>query len=410
MPISGPLTEEQQRQVEEAIRRKKEAAMGVLGIPSAGAPEDLSMEAPDPLNAIEAPDPLDAIVQRKQRPDPMAEYNARIQEATDATPNIGQMIGAGFAGYGQALAGGQGGYLDKTLKGIDDGRLRGIESAKLAKTQFEEKDERDPNSELSREFQMTAAEMTGRKPEELAGMSAYEIKKVLPTLESRYKIKTRAEERISEDRYRQDMINATRDNRIAERGAKAEEKAAKAEQELAGRTIPGFNSNPKVQAPLPAVEKMREGMAAWETFTQGLDDYQKLIESRGTGEFWDEDAAGRMQQLATDLQLTVKKLAQLGVLSKSDEPFIKKQIPDPSWFAREGKMQATLQSAKEGFTRDMLANLRARGYEPDEEFMKRLATPSGPGAKTPPPAAPVTQYDDPEKERRYQEWKASQRR
>lgn len=383
-----PMTPEERLLVEEEVRKKMEA-------------ERLAASTPA------EPNPLDLIVARKQKPDPLAAYDTQIKEATDATPNIGQMIGAGFAGFGQSLAGGQGDYLDKTLKGIEAGRQRNITGATLAKTQFEEGVERDPNSEISREFQSTAAVMTGRKPEDLAGLSAYDIKKVLPTLESRYKIKERSEERKSEDRYRQDMIQATRENRVAERASKADEKAAKVEQEVAARAIPGFNSNPKVQAPLPAVEKMREGMAAWETFTQGLDDYQKLIEQRGTGEFWDEDAAGRMQQLATDLQLTVKKLAQLGVLSKSDEPFIKKQIPDPSWFAREGKMQSTLQSAKEGFTRDMLANLRARGYEPDEEFTKRLTPPSAAGAPVAAPSA-VQPYEDPDEERLYQEWKKQQ--
>lgn len=203
------MTPEELLALQEELRKKKEAeALGGTVPPVATAP--VPSEA----------DPLDLIIARKQKPDPLAEYDKRIQEATDAPPNIGQMIGAGFAGFGQSLAG-QGDYLDKTLKGIEAGRQRNITGATLAKTQFEESGERDPNSNLSREFQLTAAEMTGRKPEDLADMSAYDIKKILPTLESRYKIKERSEERKSEDRYRQEMIRATRDKAEAAATAKA---------------------------------------------------------------------------------------------------------------------------------------------------------------------------------------------
>lgn len=386
------MTPEELLLVQEELRRKREAEMA----------------AP-----VAETNPLDAIIARKQKPDPLAEYDARIQQATDATPNIGQMIGAGFAGFGQSLAGGQGDYLDKTLKGIEAGRQRNITGATLAKTQFEEKDERDPSSNLSREFQLTAAEMTGRKPEELADMSAYDIKKVLPTLESRYKIKNRSEERQSEDRYRQDMINATRENRIAERGAKADEKEAKREEERLAREVPGFINTGKVAIPPTEAAKLREGVASFNTFVNKLQQYQQLVDKYGTGEVLNQDAAGAMDTLATSLQLDVKKLAQLGVLSKSDEPFIKKQIPDPGFFRLGGKMKSTLKTSENEFKSDVLQTLRARGYEPDEEMMKRLQSSGTPGLAeptAPAPAAPATQYDDPEKERRYQEWKASQGR
>lgn len=200
------MTPEQLLELEEKLRRERE---GQAGFPAATV-------EPEPVD-----NPLDMIIARKQKPDPMAEYDTRIQQATEATPNIGQMIGAGFAGFGQSLAGGQGGYLDKTLAGIEAGRQRNITGANLAKTQFEEGVERDPNSAISKEFQSTAAEMTGRKPEDLAGMSAYDIKKILPTLEQRYKIKERSEERKSRDRYQQDMINATREKTAAAATAKA---------------------------------------------------------------------------------------------------------------------------------------------------------------------------------------------
>jgi hypothetical protein len=85
-----------------------------------------------------------------------------------------------------------------------------------------------------------------------------------------------------------------------------------------------------------------------------------------------QSAAGEMQQIATDLQLTVKKLAQLGVLSKSDEPFIKKQIPDPSFFQTSGKMLSTLDSSKKRFTEDLMNNMKARGYAPSPEMQKRI--------------------------------------
>jgi hypothetical protein len=213
MPISGPLTEEQQRMVEEAIRRKKEAAMGMLDMPSAGSPDDLSLPTPDPLNTPE--DPLDAIVARKQRPDPLAPYDKRITEAREATPNMGQMLGAGFAGLGQAMTLGRQNYLDETLRGIDVGRQKDIKNAESAKSLYEEGDERNPQSSTSKEYQLLAAKFTGRKPEDVADLSAYDLKKTMPILEKMYKIETESKDRelkrtdyISEQQKQRDLLLA----------------------------------------------------------------------------------------------------------------------------------------------------------------------------------------------------------
>ena len=212
MPPFESLTEEQKRELAAYLEQQKMG--GGISVP--------------PTDTIPAPSqsPLDEIIERKKRPDPLAQYDQDIQRATDRTPNVGQYIGAGFAGLGQAITGGKQQFLDKTLEGFDAARNQGIESAKLAKVQFEERGERDPESDISREFQITAAEMTGRNPEDLAGLSAYDIKKILPTLRDRYQRETRAEDKAANNRYREEMLKATREKTAStERMAEAKANA-----------------------------------------------------------------------------------------------------------------------------------------------------------------------------------------
>jgi hypothetical protein len=312
-------------------------------------------------------DPLDAIIARKQRPDPLAPYDKRIMAAQESSPNMGQVIGAGFAGLGQAMTLGRENYLDKTLGGIEMGRQRDIKSAELAKSQFEEGDERDPNSPISKEFQDTAAAMTGRKPEDLAGLSAYDIKKVLPTLSQRYTIKERSDERKSEDAYRRDMIAATK-------GVKTQETEKKLADEKLALEVPGFINTGKVKLSEAAAEKLREGRSALDQFLASMESYKAKINKYGTQEITNPRINQEMKADAKALQLEVKNLAQLGVLSASDIPYIAEQIPDPGLFKTQSGMLGSLNATEQRFKNKVIYNMKARGYEPDDEMKKVLSS------------------------------------
>lgn len=176
MPMYGPLQEDDQNRIESLLQQLRGESIG------GGS--------------------LDQIVPRRTKPvDPLASYDKAITDAQTATPNLGQVIGSGFAGLGQALSGQN--YLDKTLSGIDSARDRNVKAAQTSKALFEEGDERDPDSMTSKEFQKLAAELTGRPVE---GLSAYQIKKVLPSLEKRAEISARSEDRRSRQEYQDKMI------------------------------------------------------------------------------------------------------------------------------------------------------------------------------------------------------------
>ncbi len=303
--------------------------------------------------------------QRKQDEE-LNKYDERIAASRREGPNWGQVMGMGFAGLGEAISGAP--YLQNTLRQAETDYGKKEQWLTKEKAEFEERDTRNPDSFISQKYRELAARYTGQDPASLTGMSAYQIAKVLPTIKDLYTQELQAEQLRESRQFQKKQLELKGEELDIQRGAKA----SKMGEEARKTAVPGFINTGEVGVDEMEAKKLREGMAAWESFTSGIDRYKELVQKHGTGELMNQSAAGEMQQIATDLQLTVKKLAQLGVLSKSDEPFIKKQIPDPSFFQTSGKMLSTLDSSKKRFTEDLMNNMKARGYAPSPEMQKRI--------------------------------------
>lgn len=143
---------------------------------------------------------------------------------------------------------------------------------------------------------------------------------------------------------------------------RAADAAQKKEAEAKGRTVPGFESDGSVLIDDTEAKKLRDGLAEYESFKQGIKEYRNLIDKYGTTELLNRGGAAKLDAIAKNLQLKVKNLAQLGVLSASDIPYIEKQIPEPGIFTtREGSLGA-LDSTESTMTRSFENQMKARGY------------------------------------------------
>jgi hypothetical protein len=118
--------------------------------------------------------------------------------------------------------------------------------------------------------------------------------------------------------------------------------------------------------------KLRDGVAEFNTFKDGLRQYKALILKNGTTAITDRGSLAEMEAMAKNLQLKVKNLGQLGVLSASDIPFIEKQIPEPSFFKTESGMQGALDATQKMMTKSILSTMAARGYQPDPQMAASL--------------------------------------
>lgn len=297
-------------------------------------------------------------------PDRRAELYAELMKRQN-----GMGVGAGNAlsSVGDAIARGYGGdrganFLDKSMGIQRTGTEGGL---KLIDQQISDQNTTEmnnPASPRSRALQQAAAPIlkaAGLDDSAIGGIPASYIDSIL--------------KHATDFSDAQARVQATLENSRENRQLRSDAMDAKKTEDMKMREVPGFVNSGRVAVNSNEAAKLRDGVTAFNTFLDKLHDYQKYVENYGTGEFMNSGASGAMEQLATSLQLDIKKLAQLGVLSKSDEPFIKKQIPDPGFFQREGVMKSTLATSEREFKRDVINQLRARGYEPDEEMAARLA-------------------------------------
>ena len=147
--------------------------------------------------------------------------------------------------------------------------------------------------------------------------------------------------------------------------------------------VPGFINTGKTKVSPAAAEKYREGVASLNQFLTSLSSYKGKINKYGTQEITDRRIQGEMKADAKALQLEIKNLAQLGVLSASDIPYIAEQIPDPGFFKTKEGMLGALDATETRFKSKVAESMKARGYEPSEE-MKSLLMPAKSIAKTAP--------------------------
>lgn len=126
--------------------------------------------------------------------------------------------------------------------------------------------------------------------------------------------------------------------------------------------IPGYVSDGTVRIDGSEAKKLRDGLAEFNNFMDGINEYRALIDQYGTTEVLDREGAAKLKSVSKNLQLKVKNLAQLGVLSFSDIPFIEEQIPKPGIFTTDSGTLGAL-DATENLSKKSLDNqMKARGY------------------------------------------------
>ena len=139
-------------------------------------------------------------------------------------------------------------------------------------------------------------------------------------------------------------------------------------EELSQLGVPGHKLAGEIRPKVEEAAKLRDGVAQLNTFRQGIQELQGLIAENGSTELFG-DKAGKMGALAKSLQLTLKNLAALGVLSQSDIPFLTKQISDPSSLKSlvlpQGQAQAQLAQTLKTAEETLKNRLSATGYTQD---------------------------------------------
>jgi hypothetical protein len=209
------------------------------------------------------------------------------------------------------------------IKQADKSRKSAMENYSLGR-QFA-KDDRDDaqiavkadpsSSESDLARQMASKLMPGK---DFSGMTAAQLEAQIPTLSKMYEMDLRAQERNDQKAYQQQMLDATR-------GAKAQEKAEKLAKEEAELTVPGVGT----AITADDAKKVKQATETKAAFDRKLQEMISLRKQYGA-ETLNREAVSRGNQLASDLKLLYKDLANLGVLSKSDEAIINAVIPsDP---------------------------------------------------------------------------------
>ncbi len=157
------------------------------------------------------------------------------------------------------------------------------------------------------------------------------------------------------------------DSKRMTREALGLERESKKEEKLKGLVVPGWELTGEVLPDDTEAKKARDGQANYEAFKSDLVNLKDLVEKYGTVELTGPESA-EMEALVKSLQLNLKNIAQLGVLSASDIPFLTKQVPDintmKALFTSSGTFKAgldqSLSTAESKFTNFM----KSRGYVP----------------------------------------------
>lgn len=167
------------------------------------------------------------------------------------------------------------------------------------------------------------------------------------------------------------------------REAMAGERATKKDEKLRGLEVPGWKLSGEVLPDDTEAKKARDVQANFESFQNSINSLKGLVDKYGTVELTGPES-NEMEALTKDLQLTLKNIAQLGVLSASDVPFLVKQVPDVNTmralFTSSGTFKAgldqSLKTAKQKYGNFM----KSRGYVPSAGgHMDSVADPSAGG-------------------------------
>lgn len=294
-------------------------------------------------------------------------------------PSKAQLFAQAFAGLGDAIsarAGNKTNFLGGAQAALESNRQEQQKISERAADRADKKvlqekqtaetnkinaemdasaSKRDPASAGSRAAQKVYGGMlvkVGYKPEQIAMMAEDDIKNAMSSGTTLYNAE-------------QTRIANTDSKNLAQQ-AKEDAAKEKADLEAKESVIPGWKSDGNVRIEGIEARKLRDGMASYDSFTSNLKAYKKLINDYGTSEVMNQGVRGEMNGLAKALQLDLKNMAQLGVLSAADIPFMEEQIPKPGFLQTEAGMQGALGSTNKSMKRNILARMKARGYAPEK--------------------------------------------
>lgn len=132
-------------------------------------------------------------------------------------------------------------------------------------------------------------------------------------------------------------------------------------------SIPGFINTGAVKIAPEEAQKLREGKAAFDSFTSTLKSYKDLINKYGPSEMTDRKIQAQFDSKSKALQLDIKKIAQLGVLSAGDLPYMLEQVPNSKVFATKKGMLGALEATNGTMKTKFLSEMEARGYKAANE-------------------------------------------
>lgn len=135
--------------------------------------------------------------------------------------------------------------------------------------------------------------------------------------------------------------------------------------------VPGFSLSGEIVPTELEARGARDAVAKMDSFQKGVVRLKGLVEKYGSTNMVGEGSA-EAGTIASDLQLTLKDLANLGVLSTSDEKFLVQQLSNPdSWkslrMTKEGainQLDTTLARSIEKFQ----SGMASKGYTPTNDL------------------------------------------
>lgn len=282
----------------------------------------------------------------------------------------------------------QGDRRDKMAKVLQDadlewkGRTQERHMADWQRSDAARAREDDPASEESKSYQTLAAKMM--PGQDFSGKSATQLKTSLPTLEKLYEIdqrgKDRSDARAERNYYREQ-----------DRLRREEEKQQKLDRETEALTVSDYG----VARTADDAKKLKDAVNIKADFDRKLQEMIALRNEHGV-EYMDREAVARGKQLSSDLLLLYKDLANLGVLSKSDEGILKRVIPDDplghDWAPGQDSIMSNLKAFQDDMDADFnttldtrlktkgpaaIAAKKPRIYREDQEEGEAIATPAG---------------------------------
>ena len=237
--------------------------------------------------------------------------------------------------------------FDTNRKQKIENYLTGIKAREAGRTEAVENDNTNPASELSN-AKREVLKSLGYK-NDLSKLSGAQIDPIIKS----YLTKYTADQDAEGKRLTREAMGFERQN--------------KKDLQMKGLVVPGWELTGEVLPDDTEAKKARDGQANYEAFKNDLVNLKDLVGKYGTVELTGPESA-EMEALVKSLQLNLKNIAQLGVLSASDIPFLTKQVPDintmKALFTSSGTFKAgldqSLNTAESKFTNFM----KSRGYVP----------------------------------------------